>query len=228
MKYFLDCEFIEYPGVVDLISIGLVIDDDRTYYAINKDCDFSKANDWVRQNVLVALPPYNPCPTEVSPRTWEESKAWKSREDIMLEVAAFMGCRFDLVISLKSGLAAWWNRLCLFLGCDNTVVKYNFELKQGIDSPEIWGEWCSYDLVCFAQLWGAMINLPQGFPMRCRDIIQLCEDELGIPASELPPSLEIDGNHNALLGAKTVRMRYEWLMEQKRARTSLYSHPSQN
>ncbi|MBN3946432.1 MAG: hypothetical protein HWQ38_08040 [Nostoc sp. NMS7] len=47
--------------------------------------------------------------------------------------------------------------------------------------------------------------------MRCNDIIQLAEVERGIESSELPPSLEVDGNHNALLGAKTVKRRWEWL-----------------
>lgn len=228
MKYFLDCEFIEYPGVVDLISIGLVSDDDRTYYAINKDCNFSKANEWVRNNVLAALPPYNPLPNQVSPRVWEESRAWKSREDIMLDVAYFMKCRFDYTYYLRHGLAGWWDRFCLNLGVDCGRGKYSFQLREDVEPPEIYGEYSSYDFVCFAQLFGALVNIPSGFPYRCRDIIQLAEDELGIPASELPSSLEIEGNHNALLGAKTVKMRYEWLMEQKRTRARLNSAPSQN
>lgn len=80
--------------------------------------------------------------------------------------------------------------------------------------PEFWGEWCSYDWVVFCQIFNTMMDLPKGFPMRCRDIIQYSEDQLGIKSDKLPPSLETNGNHHALLGAKTVKMRYEWLREQ--------------
>jgi|GEM_PF-190562 len=76
---------------------------------------------------------------------------------------------------------------------------------------EFWGEWCSYDWVVFCQLFGTMMDLPEGFPMRCRDIIQYAEDHLRIPSIDLPKSLETDGNHNALLGARTVKERFCWL-----------------
>lgn len=59
-----------------------------------------------------------------------------------------------------------------------------------------------------------MTDLPEGFPKRCRDVIQYAEDDLGISADDLPPSLETDGNHHALLGAKTVRRKYLWLKTQ--------------
>jgi len=52
MKYFFDTEFIEDGRTIDLISIGIVSEDGRDYYAINGECDFSKANDWVVDNVL--------------------------------------------------------------------------------------------------------------------------------------------------------------------------------
>lgn len=56
MKYFLDTEFIEYPGTIDLISIGIVAEDGREFYAINKECNFSKASPWVKENVIDKFP----------------------------------------------------------------------------------------------------------------------------------------------------------------------------
>lgn len=57
MKYWLDAEFIErgaeYP--IDLISIGIVSEDDREFYAESLEVDLSKANDWVKTNVIPAL-----------------------------------------------------------------------------------------------------------------------------------------------------------------------------
>jgi hypothetical protein len=55
VRYWLDTEFIEDGKTIDLISIGIVAEDGREYYAVNSDCDRSKANDWVVQNVLVHL-----------------------------------------------------------------------------------------------------------------------------------------------------------------------------
>ena len=56
MRYFLDTEFIENGKTIDLISIALVSEDNREYYALNYECDYSQASDWVQQNVLVFLP----------------------------------------------------------------------------------------------------------------------------------------------------------------------------
>lgn len=107
---------------------------------------------------------------------------------------------------IKEESKAWKNR---------SQIKQDILEFVGSGRPEFWGEWSSYDHVVFCQIFGTMMDLPDGFPMRCRDIIQLAEDELGIPSDRLPPSLETEGNHNALLGARTVKMRYEWLMDQK-------------
>jgi hypothetical protein len=55
MKYFLDTEFIEDGKTIDLISIGIVAEDGREFYAESIEADFSKANQWVRDNVLPHL-----------------------------------------------------------------------------------------------------------------------------------------------------------------------------
>jgi hypothetical protein len=55
MKYFYDTEFIEDGKTIDLISIGIVAEDGREYYAQNVSCDFANANQWVQENVLPHL-----------------------------------------------------------------------------------------------------------------------------------------------------------------------------
>lgn len=77
MKYFLDTEFIESskklnsdksgqfkPQIVsvptiDLISIGIVCEDGREYYAVHSECDCKYASPWVKENVLKNIPQYN-------------------------------------------------------------------------------------------------------------------------------------------------------------------------
>lgn len=71
MLYWLDTEFIEqgpdYP--IDPISIALVAKDGREYYAINNECKFENASDWVvfcqLFGTMMELPPsFPPCHLE--------------------------------------------------------------------------------------------------------------------------------------------------------------------
>ncbi|MDO4911095.1 MAG: polyadenylate-specific 3'-exoribonuclease AS [Corynebacterium sp.] len=57
MRYFYDTEFIEDGSTIELISIGIVAEDGREYYAVSNECDFSKAGAWVQHNVITQLPP---------------------------------------------------------------------------------------------------------------------------------------------------------------------------
>ena len=55
MRYFLDTEFIERPGNIQLISIGIVSECGRTFYAENTSFDERDADKWVWENVLSRL-----------------------------------------------------------------------------------------------------------------------------------------------------------------------------
>jgi hypothetical protein len=76
-RYFYDCEFIEDGRVVDLVSIGVVDEFGREFYAVSTEFDDTKAIPWVRRNVLDKLP---------SP----SDKAWRSRERIRDDLYAFL------------------------------------------------------------------------------------------------------------------------------------------
>lgn len=77
MRYFYDTEFIEDGTVIELVSIGIVAEDGREYYAVSSEFDSRKANAWVRDNVLNLLP--NP-----------NDPVWKSLDTIRSEVHAFL------------------------------------------------------------------------------------------------------------------------------------------
>lgn len=93
MKYFYDTEFIEDGHTIDLISIGMVAEDGRSYYAISTGFNPKKASAWVQANVLVHLPPryVNFSDVSVSPRLKEESRAWRNRTDIREDLRRFVG-----------------------------------------------------------------------------------------------------------------------------------------
>lgn len=56
-RFFYDCEFIERPCTIDLISIGVVGEDGSEFYAVSSEFDANAAVPWVRENVFPYLPP---------------------------------------------------------------------------------------------------------------------------------------------------------------------------
>jgi hypothetical protein len=56
MRYFYDCEFIEDGRTIELVSIGVVDENGREFYAVSTEFDGARAIDWVRRNVLDKLP----------------------------------------------------------------------------------------------------------------------------------------------------------------------------
>lgn len=83
----------------------------------------------------------------------------------------------------------------------------SFVAERSADSkPEFWGYYADYDWVIFCQLFGAVIDLPKGWPMFCRDVIQVCK-EMGNP--ELPKQTGCE--HNALADARHIREMHLFL-----------------
>jgi hypothetical protein len=76
-RYFYDCEFIEDGRLIDLVSIGVVDERGREFYAVSTEFDGSRALPWVRRHVLEKLP---------SPG----DAAWRSRERIRDELHEFL------------------------------------------------------------------------------------------------------------------------------------------
>jgi hypothetical protein len=55
MRYWFDTEFIEDGRTIDLMSIAIVSEDGREYYAELAECDLSRASPWVLSNVVPHL-----------------------------------------------------------------------------------------------------------------------------------------------------------------------------
>lgn len=166
MRYFFDTEFIEDGKTIDLISIGLVAEDGRELYLLNYDCDYDKASNWVKKNVLAHLPPLPLPQLHASAKAFKASEAgrqgWRNKGAIADEIKAF---------------------------CD--PEKYG--------KPEFWAYYADYDWVVFCQLFGTMMDLPEGFPMYCRDLKQFMDERsLSYPAQS-------SEEHHALNDARWVR-----------------------
>jgi len=71
VRYFLDTEFSErgHEHPIELISIGIVAEDGREFYAVAADgWSTDRCNDWVKANVLPQLPDPRPISTAILPR----------------------------------------------------------------------------------------------------------------------------------------------------------------
>lgn len=82
MRYWLDTEFIEDGRTIDLLSIGIVAEDGREFYQQVVETDWSRASQWVNDNVLAHMQHcdygnkaehpngrcQNPCPWDLRPQ----------------------------------------------------------------------------------------------------------------------------------------------------------------
>lgn len=224
MRYFLDTEFIECAkqrrvlGIrigkpvptVDLISIALVAEDGREFYALNADCELEYAweNKWVRDNVLLPI--------------WMQHTSPGVRYVFVhfsLEEMRHIFRRHGL----KAGQLRWNLLTFCFPGAYEKWVGSMDEFWQmgKEERPEFYGYYADYDWVVFCQLFGRMIDLPNGFPMYCRDLKQLM-DEAGMTSDEkdaLCPDPK--DAHNALADARWNRDFHATLLEFKPATAPL-------
>ena len=77
MRFFFDTEFIEDGLTIDLVSIGVVDETGREFYAVSTEFDPATAGAWVRKHVLAKLPP-------------PADRAWRDRATIRDELLAFL------------------------------------------------------------------------------------------------------------------------------------------
>lgn len=103
MRYFYDTEFLDDGETIDLISIGIIADDGREYYAVNRDADWRAINkhQWLTENVVNQLPEAH-------------EPAWKPKAEIREDVKAF------LLASTAPELWAW------FAAYDHVVLSQLF------------------------------------------------------------------------------------------------------
>ncbi len=125
-RYHYDCEFIEDGRTIELVSIGVVDEHGREFYAISTEFDPDRAIPWVRQNVLDKLP---------SPG----DSAWRSRERLREDLYAFLmeplRSGQDESIELWAWLAAYDHVvLCQLWGAmpalPRAIPRYTKELRQ--------------------------------------------------------------------------------------------------
>lgn len=190
MKYFIDTEFIEgfhkpifgkKRHFIDLISIGIIAEDGREYYAISNEFNQKDADKWVKENVIAKLP------AKYQDRGIDGVRPcylYKSNSEIRQEM-------FDFITY-------------------GHHKDHKGDLVDSYGKPlEFYGYYADYDWVLFCSLFGRMIDLPNGWPMYCRDLKQMM-DEFG-PSKEWKKKNcpDPEGEHNALIDAKWNKRLHE-------------------
>ena len=181
-KYAYDTEFIEDGRTIDLISIGIVCEDGREYYAVNSDMPVDRINnhDWLMDNVWPSLP-------------------LRGRRKSTGYVGSFSAGVIDTSSALVKPKWVIANEVRDFLVGDLTPAgeRDGKPFYFDTDLPELWADWGAYDHIVLCQLWGPMVRLPNGIPMFTHDIEQAIEQ---VPGFVKPQQAE--GQHNALEDAR--------------------------
>jgi len=220
MKHFFDCEFIEgfkkplfgkRRHFIDLISIGIVAEDGREYYAISNEYNYNDADDWVKKNVIdrMYIDTVHGDIRNICDATNFHKAYGKSNKIIAEDITLF--CYPDIAPNFSHAKEEFLIR----------SKKYGWNTKH----PEFYAYYADYDWVLFCSLFGRMIDLPKGFPMYCNDLKQTFDERLkhqmlltGEKFSEILERWKLKPNypkqqneHNALDDARWNKRFFEYL-----------------
>lgn len=256
MKYFLDFEFLEGAvpsqilgfnipkwlvkpnNTIQQISVGIVAEDGREYYAISKEFNLKEA--WNRHQVVKK----KRFQTDYS--EYEEKEYWL-RDNVLKPIydEFFDKYCFD-TNSMTGDEFVYFNYANMKL----LLARYGKTNKQiadeilrfthgvyGVDSnghstglvrdhnPQFYAYYADYDWVAFCWLFGNMIDLPKEFPMYCIDLKQRLDDVQfecskniqfwGTDIKKHPAYPKQTDEHNALADARWNKQLHDFLKKIK-------------
>lgn len=292
MKYFIDTEFIEgpqkesfpislfrkeTPNTIDLISIGIVAEDCREYYAISKDFNLKEAWNrydevvnkhypmgpeynkvyWLRENVLKPIWrdlffQADSCSGLSNKQTdvfYQEVNRGDYDQYFTFESFKYMILRFG---KTNKEIAWMVKHFCSIGTAYSSMDKSSASIMHFVELgsielekikekdlkfvfneiPEFYAYYADYDWVVFCWLFGKMIDLPKGFPMYCKDLKQMIDDEIAfindnrgdknsplVTAKSMKennqnyPKQDSSKSHNAIEDARWNKQLYEFLTQ---------------
>lgn len=199
-KIYFDTEFTGLHKNTTLISIGLISECGKTFYAELNDYDKSQIDEWLQNNVINNL--------IMSEPKEGENEYYVASRHIDNEVGN------DLYKSYSLQLRCNKERL------KEELTKWLSQFEQ----VEIWSDCLSYDWVLFNDIWGHAFSIPKNVYYIPFDICTLFKEK-GIDADVnreefidgFTSSLDITNKkHNALWDAIVIRECYEKLSKIKK------------
>lgn len=192
MRFFYDTEFLADGRAIEFLSLGVVAEDGREYYAINGEFNGAAwhrlmQDQWMVDNVLPSIPTTEGVLTKILDRDHTDVKPLHTIKSELLQFFGYKHYATD----------------------DKSSVR-----EQDV---ELWANFAAYDHVVYSQLWGKMIDLPRGMPMYTNDIQQAYRafnrgSFLQTSQKMLPPT-QTEGLHNALADARHVKVSYDHLAQ---------------
>lgn len=201
-KLFFDTEFSGLHQLTTLISIGLVSECGKTFYAELIDYDKSQIDEWIENNVISNL--LFTDKITVSCGSWENWLSEKRKFENSLE---FVLAKKDMS-----------NFRCI--GATPMVRNRLEKWLSQFENIEMWSDCLSYDWILFNNIWGHAFNIPKNIyyiPFDISTMFKLKGIDPDINREEFVGELEIDGikldklKHNALYDAYVIRECYNKL-----------------
>jgi hypothetical protein len=191
MKYFLDTEFHEYAkkpllgkaiNTIELISIGIVNENNQTYYAICNEFDIKQAwnNEWLRTQVITPIF-YELAQEEFHNIHYKDQWIYNNNE-VNYEIFSQNDTWFNNLKWFKKLLKKYGKTKAQIAKEIIEFVAYNededlspadlYKPSFEFSNIEFYAYYADYDWVVFCWLFGRMIDLPNGFPKYCLDLKQ--------------------------------------------------------
>lgn len=238
MNYYYDTEFLEgtqtrrFIGIpvgrtkptIDLISIGIVSEDDREYYAISKDFNLKEAWNrfqldegngdhrnnpptkvyWIRENVLKPIfwelcLKEDPYQAHGMYNMWETP--WLAFRELKHLIKKHGKSNKKIAKEIVSFVYPAKNNMLIHDNLDlKTLSKIAFAWTEKINlNPTFYTYYGAYDHVALCWLFGKMTDLPKGFPKHTVDLKQIFDEKVRSLPIEVFRKLECGTcSHNPL------------------------------
>jgi hypothetical protein len=197
IKLFFDTEFTGLHKNTTLISIGIISENGKTFYAELTDYDHNQIDDWLQKNVIENL-------LYSQPPEGEQNHYLMTRHSDNL-----IGNPIDKSYSFE-------------VRCNKTELKEHLtQWLSQFDKVEMWSDCLSYDWVLFNDIFGHAFNIPSNVYYIPFDICTLFKlkgidpDISREEFSEVVMSVNINkhiNKHNALFDAKIIKKCYDLLI----------------
>lgn len=238
MKYFIDTEFSEgtqketfpislfrknTPNTIDLISIGIVAEDGREYYAISKDFNLKEA--WNRYEIKETSPAKKYMGFYEEKVYWIRDHVLKPIFDELFSKSLVDKGSFvrDNFFTAYSGFTYGHLRALInYYGKTNKEIADEIQLfvYNGTEHPKInadeygvtiqhefYAYYADYGWVVFCWLFGKMMDLPNGFPMYCKDLKQILDEKINTINNER------GDNKSPLVTFESIKKNYPYLIQ---------------
>lgn len=183
---YFDTEFTGLHKETTLISIGIVAEDARHFYAEFNDYDASQVDDWIQENVIDKL--------RFSPPKEGEQEFYIATRDRNNPIGVSIEDKYSV----------------LMRGSTEDVIKELEKWLKQFEDVVMWSDCCAYDWVLFCSLFGHAFKVPKNIfyiPMDLSTLLAVKGHDPDISREEfakehLPHSSK---KHNALWDAQVIK-----------------------